>query len=1153
MKPVKASHFPRLLAATLVLASAALHSPGLLAQAPPATPAVTAGDAKEYQAAEDLFTAGKFKEAADRFEKFLEKYKMFSPRSLDAKFRLSIADVQQGLYDDALRHLRDLIAHPKVDAPAKEMAQLLVAKSITLKGFKMPAETDAQKGPQRKIFGDAIKEYDTFLATYPKSRDADSAHFLRATLLLQSDSYDEAIKGFDTVRKFPGSPFAWEAMMWVGKAYFIQANTLLEAKGGKEPKPEDIQKALALFDKAEPWLSETYRTSGDVALMNDAVFFAGQMQLTRSQHVTAPDEEQQKQKHEEKLKASLEAFRAVRSVEEVLAAQDAKIKSLEQLIQLLKPGTPEYLPLKTRYENLINHEEEKKDKFKSGQDQYLAARLAIARIFLFLPAGNEPQKANEPVRHKADEARTLIRYLQGKKELFEKDKEAQATIAALLCLTYAEQKNAAKSLETYQAFRTAFKSNPAGDNLPLLVANVLVDQGQAEKAEQLVAEGMADYKDWRFVTESAQVLTAAALKRGDYDKALALCNKLLAGTLKPEMESETLFLKASVQQAKALDTSDVAMADGALATYKVLRDKFPNIPKSEDAWFNSCQILAGKDAAKALPEIQKFLAQFEGGGGKSENTKTNITTGQYLLGTCFDRTNQKDKAIEAWKKTIEKYPDSDPAPGAFFKIFDVYNEKKDYAAALKLMEEFIQKYPKHENVYYAYSNMAEFLFSGTLDAKTGAKGKSALENVEAGVKKLLDYVEYELSNNLEKKRGDGSLIKICDRWQKEVSKLPPYLTQNKDQHVVWQKSVDGVVSAVERLLKDYPNSERLSEGLERLVAVENARRKAQQADAAQIETYFKDLIVKFGGTPLTKAKINVALASFLQETDPKRAMALMEEAFREVPEPIKVKDADGSEHVVSSFTPANFDFYMAGLFATKRFDDITKTVARMRLEYPLGEKEDTGATPIIRDGQAVALFWEARLLQEQGKAADAGTKFSTLKEKFPKSTKALEADYGVILGEFEQTGQVKDDYYARLNKIIGTQTGKSFELQAKALFLMARLQEGRKDFDAAIDTYAKIHNRFASVPKIAAEGLWKAADIAEKQARGDAAYPVKTVKEKRAAAEARAAELKAAKDAAKPAAKPEETKPDVEKPGEPKPAPAKPADKTTADADAPQK
>ena len=84
---------------------------------------------------------------------------------------------------------------------------------------------------------------------------------------------------------------------------------------------------------------------------------------------------------------------------------------------------------------------------------------------------------------------------------------------------------------------------------------------------------------------------------------------------------------------------------------------------------------------------------------------------------------------------------------------------------------------------------------------------------------------------------------------------------------------------------------------------------------------------------------------------------------------------------------------------------------RIREEYPLGEKDDIAkASRNVLDAQAVALFWEAKQEQEQGKTTEAGAKFAELKTKYPKSTKALEADYGVILGEFEQTGQVKDDY-----------------------------------------------------------------------------------------------------------------------------------------------
>jgi TolA-binding protein len=1141
MKAQKATRAGRLILPAIALAVVTAAAPVLRAQAPPPAPALTASDAKEYEAADALFRANKFKEAGDAFEKFLEKYKMLSPRSLDAKFRLAVARVQEGLYDDAIRHLRELIANQKIEAPAREMAQLLVAKSLTLKATKMPSDNEPQKVQQRKIFDEGIKEYDSFITAFPKSRDMDSAQFLRATLLLQSDNYDEAMKGFAVVARIGTSPYAWESLMWIGKTFFIQANALLQTKAGKEPTPEDVKKALGLFDKAEPSLTQAYQKSGDVALMNEAVFFVGQMQLTRSQYVSNPDDTQQKQQQAALLTASLEAFRAVRSVEEVVAAQTAKIAVLEQQITLLPRGTPDWMAMKNRYESLINFEDEKREKFKTGQDQYLAARLAIARIFLFL--------------HKTDEARTLMRYLLGQKELFAKDKDAQATIAALLCLTYAEQKNAVKALETYQEFRKDFKSNPAGDNLPLLVANALVEKGEADQAEKIVAEGQADYKDWRFTTEAMQILTATALKKNDFKKALELCNQLLGSNPKPEVEAQTLFIKGSVQQAQLRESGDVALADAALATFKVLRDKYPNNPQSEDAWFLSCQILGGRDPAKAVAELEAFLSKFATKGGKSENTKANVPSAQYLLGTALATVNQRDKALEAWKKVYELYPESEAAPGAYFKVFDLYNEKKDYPVALKLMEDFVAKYPKHENVYFAYNNIAEFMFSGALDSKTGPKGgQASIANVEAGAKKLLDYVDYEIANNLEHRRGDGSLIKVADRWLKELAKLPIYLSLSDTQKQTWQKAIDGVSGTVERMLKDYPASERIAEGLERLVTVQNVRRKAQQVDAAQVEAYFQKLTEQYGAAPLVKAKIQFALASFLHDNDPKRAFKVMEESVKTVPEPVKVKDADGTEHIAATFTPSDFDRYLSGLFDAKRYDELTKTIARVRQEYPLGEKEDPDkASHMIRDGQAVALFWEAKLLQEQGKTTDAGAKFSALKTKFPKSTKALEADYGVILGEFEQAGQVKDDYIQRLSKVVNTQTGKSFELQAKALFLIGRMQEAKKDFDGAIETYEKIQIRYSSAPKVAAAGLWKAAELAEKQARAESGFPVKTKKERRDAAEARAAEQKAAKPPAKPEeAKPAETEPGNEKPADPKQAPAKPGPKTDA-ATPPQK
>src|SRR5205823_6040645 len=127
--------------------------------------------------------------------------------------------------------------------------------------------------------------------------------------------------------------------------------------------------------------------------------------------------------------------------------------------------------------------------------------------------------------------------------------------------------------------------NPNGDNLALLVANALVEQGDADQAEKIVAEGQEDYKDWRFTTKAMQVLTAAALKKGDFTKGLDLSDKVLASKPDAETEVQMLVVKGSIQQAQGRETGAAAMYDGALATFKTLRDKFPASAQAEDAWF----------------------------------------------------------------------------------------------------------------------------------------------------------------------------------------------------------------------------------------------------------------------------------------------------------------------------------------------------------------------------------------------------------------------------------------------------------------------------------------------------------------------------------------------------------------------------------------
>ena len=63
------------------------------------------------------------------------------------------------------------------------------------------------------------------------------------------------------------------------------------------------------------------------------------------------------------------------------------------------------------------------------------------------------------------------------------------------------------------------------------------------------------------------------------------------------------------------------------------------------------------------------------------------------------------------------------------------------------------------------------------------------------------------------------------------------------------------------------------------------------------------------------------------------------------------------------------------------------------------------------------------------------------------------------------------------------------ELRANSMLLLGKIHESNKRFDQAIDNYIKIATYYQGVPEVAAEGLWRGAQLLEKQASGELPRP----------------------------------------------------------------
>ena len=132
------------------------------------------------------------------------------------------------------------------------------------------------------------------------------------------------------------------------------------------------------------------------------------------------------------------------------------------------------------------------------------------------------------------------------------------------------------------------------------------------------------------------------------------------------------------------------------------------------------------------------------------------------------------------------------------------------------------------------------------------------------------------------------------------------------------------------------------------------------------------------------------------------------------------------------------------------------------------------------------IFGIGKILQEQKKYNEAKAHFDELEKLYPWSPKMLEANYGNARSLFEE--KKYDDALKRLIGVIKANTAPP-DLRAKAMLLLAEIHENEGNYETAIDNYLKIANFYGGVPTVAAEGLWRGAQLLEKEAQGKIPMP----------------------------------------------------------------
>ncbi len=987
------------IAALVCSAGAMLAGASAQAQAP----AAATLDAQMMQKGEQLSGEGKHAEAAANYEALVKQFPA-SALVPEANFRAGYAHYNGGNYDAAVAAFKKVLDDKKAAPELAELALSLTPQVLATKAGKLAAN-DANRNAALE---EAVKQFDVFLAKFPASEEVESSNYSKALALYQLAKYDAAaavLRG--NMQKFAASPTVQDTQYLLALTIGTMANVAMQAATG-ENKAADAQ-----YDEAEKFLRNIITKRQNLALANDAQFQVGELLLARGGYIA------EKEKQVAVMNRALDAYRSVQTKDYVIAVQQQRVDAYKKQRVDSAANQALYKSLK----RVIEKEEEKLAQFKDRGDDTVTAKIKCGQIFSQLG--------------KNDETRLLLSFIE--RMGLATEPEQKKLVLYYITRSYAAQFLAAKAEEKYNAFQAAYKGDPLGQYLPLLMGGMYLSDDpklkNPDKATKFFAEAVQLYPNTK-VAETAVLYQAKAmidLKR--YDEAMKVLNDTLAKNPAKELAVAAEFYRASV-------FAETGKAAEAIAAYKKVRETYPGTQQAEQSHFQVGQLLASTDAKAAVGEMQAFITKFP--------QSQLLPSAFFTLGGAQNATGQKDAALATFKDLAAKFPKSPPAPYAYFERAKILNGSQKFDDCMAVMRDFIKGYPDSDKLYLAYDFVAQIHTSQS-------KGAEAIATYEEFVgKRPKDPATA------------SALLKLSTLWKAYTDAQGPYLAIEEAKRAEWRKGVEKSTAAAERVLADFPDSPEVALALKNLLEVQRLQQAVKLKTEADVGKYFENLAAKFAANPGTKAKIIFTLAAFTFEKDKAKAVQQMGTAYK--PE--------------LKFAPEDLDLYGLALIDGKKYDEAIAVYQKLAKDYPL--PASGGGTRDVQEAQAIALAGEGKAMQEKGDKAGGGAKFAELEKLYSWSPKMLEVNYGLALDLHDK--KQDDDAMKRLLEVIKAQKA-SAELRAKSMLLLGRIHEDNRRFAEAIDNYVKISVYYGAIKPAAAEGLWRGAQLLERQASGELPMP----------------------------------------------------------------
>lgn len=876
-------------------------------------------------------------------------------------------------------------------------------------------------------FSDAAVKFDAFIAKYPNSREVESANYSKAIALYQIARYDDAVTA---LRGNLANAKFQQSPTLLDSQYLLglTLGTIANVAAEKATGPDPA--ADKNYDEAEKFLRDIIAKRTNLALLNDSQFQIGELLFGRGSHAPEKDKPAVFQR-------ALEAYRGVYPKDAVVNAQKLRIQQFRTLAQQAVTQNRD-LAGRDYYNRIADKEAEKIPNIESRPDQTITAKIKSGMIFFQLGRN--------------DESRVVFNFV----EPYAEDPESKKQVIYFTTLTYAVQNNVEKAVEKYEAFQAAFKGDPIAENLDMILGGMFLTPGKEytnpEKAIEFFQRGIDNYPDGRYLPELMMRKSLAEVELGKFDEALKSFTDFLAK--KPEKDlAVTAEFGIGIIHMKTEKTAE------AVKAFVEVRDKYPGTQQAEDAAFYVGQLQLGTDMKEAVKEMTAFIQKFP-------DSKM-MPEALYALAQGQMGTGEKEAAFKSYEELAQKFPESNPAPFSYFDRARSLASEQKYEEVTALMKEFMTKYSENDTLYQAYDFVAQIQTSQ-------GKGAEALATYEEFVEKKPDHPT-----------AAEALVKLGTLWKGYAESQGPYLALDEAKRAEWKKGVEKSLAASERIVAGFPESQAVAAALNNMLDVLRLQQRVKLKTPDEVEGYFTTLAEKAKDNPNLVSKIVFAISGFTFEQDKAKALKQMESVYRE-------DLRYGAEEL---------DLYGRSLIENKKYDEAMKIYEKIAIDYRVpGVTDPTKAPRDTQEAQAISLFGRSKTLQEQAaelkaagkgdeatkKNAEAGAISEELKKTYGWSKYALEANFPIAQSLHEQ--KKDDDAMKLLLEVIKAKDATPF-LRAHSMLLLGKIHEANGRNEQAIDNYMKIAAYYGAVADAAAEGLWRGAQLLEKQANGQLPMP----------------------------------------------------------------